>query len=328
LPRDHQELAVVVGACYVKMMRGIFWPVWVVVMTFAVPQAWAELPEVKSRAAVVIDAETGAELFAKSADQVRGIASTTKIFVAMVARKRGLKLDGWTAIARGDARLALGGARTRLEVGHSFRNRDLLRAMLMASDNRAPTALGRAVGLDPAQLVKAMNALAKELGLKHTRFTDPSGLHGNVSTAREMALALKVALKDSVLREVMATEQVEVRSKNGRVRIAYTSTNQPLLARRFRVLGGKTGFTTAAGYCFITAAEIGGRKVLMSFLGAQGKLTRFGDFQRVAQWLEAGAPGNVVKPGAKPEATSAAKPEVHARRSGAGHRGSGHAQRQ
>jgi len=65
--------------------------------------------------------------------------------------------------------------------------------MLIASDNRAPTALGRAVGLDADQLIAADEQVAKELHLKRTKFTDASGLRGNVSTAREMAIALRAA---------------------------------------------------------------------------------------------------------------------------------------
>src|SRR6476469_469680 len=93
-------------------------------------------PDVKSRTAIVIDRDTGAEIFGKDADEVRAIASTTKIFVALAVRKKGLDLDGWTEITKVDAHQARGGARTRLEVGEKYRNRDLLRAMLMASDNR------------------------------------------------------------------------------------------------------------------------------------------------------------------------------------------------
>jgi D-alanyl-D-alanine endopeptidase (penicillin-binding protein 7) len=242
-------------------------------------------PTVKSRAAVVLDAATGAELYAKHADEVRPIASTTKIFVAMAVRRKGLDLGGWTQINRVDAAEAKGGARTRLELGESFRNKDLLRAMLIASDNRAPTALGRAAGMDPDALVDAMNGVAKRLKLKHTHFTDPSGLHGNTSTAREMAIALRAALEDGVLREIMGEDHYQVRSKDG-LEIYYGTTNRPLAAKRFDVIGGKTGYTEKAGYCYITEARFDTKSVVMSFLGADEKQTRFADFDRVAEWLE------------------------------------------
>ncbi len=264
---------------------------WVVVGVLARPVLADDLPEVKSRSAVVIDAATGAEIFGKDADQVRAIASTTKIFVAMAVRKKGLDLDAWTAITKGDAHWARGGSRTRLDVGDRFTNRDLLRAMLMASDNRAPTALGRAAGMNPDELVVAMNGIAKDLHLKRTKFTDPNGLRGNVSTAREMALALHAALADDVLREIMGEDTAEVVAKGHRRGIGYATTNRPLVERRYDVIGGKTGYTEAAGYCFITAAKFGEREVVMSFLGADGKQTRFADFNRVAAWMDRGAPG-------------------------------------
>lgn len=269
---------------------------------------WADdLPDVKSKAVVVLDAESGAEIFGKGADDVRPIASTTKIFVAMAVRKHGLDLDGWTKISQIDAKEARGGARTRLDIGLAFRNRDLLRAMLMASDNRAPTALGRAAGLDPDELVAAMNRLAKELHLKKTRFTSPSGLHGNVSTAREMAIALKAALEDKLLREIMGDDFATIVSKDRYSRIGYGTTNQPLLAHKYDVIGGKTGFTEPAGYCYITAARFGTREIVMAFLGADAKQTRFTDFNRVAAWLDRGAPG------AKSEAKRSKRPATRGR---------------
>jgi D-alanyl-D-alanine endopeptidase (penicillin-binding protein 7) len=262
------------------------------VLCALVVPTWADdLPEVKSRSAVVIDVESGAEIFGKDADEIRPIASTTKIFVAMAVRKKGIDLNGWTEITRTDSRAAAGGSRTRLDIGEKFRNHDLLRAMLISSDNRAPTALGRAVGLDPDELVAAMNKLAKSLHLKRTKFTDTSGLRGNVSTAREMAIALRAALDDDVLREIMHTQWVEVIAKDGYPKLGYGSTNQPLIVKKHEVIGGKTGYTKPAGYCFITGAKFDGREVVMAFLGANEKLTRFGDFNRVASWMERGAPG-------------------------------------
>ena len=261
-------------------------------------RAERELPDVHSHSAVVVDADTATEIFAKDADEVRAIASTTKIFVALAVRRHGLDLDGWTQVTKEDARAARGGARTRLDVGQTFKNSDLLRAMLMASDNRAPTALGRAAGLSASELIAAMNDVAHDLGLKKTKFTDTSGLRGNVSTAREMALALRKVLTDDVLRDIMHTDEVTVKAKGG-YKVHYTNTNQALTAGRYNVIGGKTGYTKPAGYCLITEAEIAGRNVVMAFLGGDGKLTRFADFDRVAKWLDDGAPGATVKPSRK-----------------------------
>ena len=247
--------------------------------------AGSELPNVKSASAVVLDASTGDEIFSKDADEIRSIASTTKIFVAMAVRDHDLDLDGWTEITRADAHEARGGSRTRLPVGDRFRNADLLRAMLMASDNRAPTALARAAGMDRDELVTAMNKIAKRLKLKKTKFTDPTGLRGNVSTAREMAMALTSALADDVLRGIMADPAETIVAQGGKHQIDYSSTNLALIAKKYDVIGGKTGYTDAAGYCFVTGARFAGKEVVMAFLKADGKQTRFADFDRVAAWL-------------------------------------------
>ena len=250
-------------------------------------------PGLKSRNAVVLDAATGVELLGKAPDEIRPIASTTKIFVALAVRKAGLDLDGWTEILRADANLAKGGARTRLDIGQTFRNRDLLRAMLLSSDNRAPNALGRAVGLDTDGLVKAMNEVARDLALKKTRFTDPSGLRGNVSTARELALALRAVLEDPVLRQILSEQEAEVVSKSKYAKLRYRTTNQPLLDGKHRVLGGKTGYTRAAGYCFVSGAKAGEREVILAFLGAEQKAQRFVDFDRALRVVTSGAGGKL-----------------------------------
>lgn len=244
------------------------------------------MPNVQAAQAVVVDARTGSPLYGKGADQVAPIASTGKIFVAMVVRERGLDLDALTEITRVDHMYARGGARTRLELRHKFRNIDLLRAMLIASDNRAPTALARAVGLSPEQLVAAMNQTAVKLGLSATRFTDPTGLRGNVSTAREMALAFRAALADPVLADILGTREVTIRSTHSKpMNIYYRNTNIALHGERFRVFAGKTGYTKPAGYCLLVGAQVAGREVLMVFLGEDHERTRFGDFERVAEWM-------------------------------------------
>src|SRR5439155_8704612 len=126
------------------------------------------------------------ELVMKNADEVRPIASISKLMAALVVLDAKIDFEAITQITDSDRQIANGGARSRLNVGQSFTNRDLLHAALMASDNRAVPALGRAVGLNPRDLVGAMNAKAKELGMKSTRFEDPVGLNpGNSSTPRD-----------------------------------------------------------------------------------------------------------------------------------------------
>lgn len=263
----------------------------IVVVAWAAASAMASprLPEtaqLESPSVVILDAKTGDELFAKHADDPRAIASMTKIFAALVLRKHDLDLEAWTEITDVDAKTAEGGAGTRLLRGESFRNLDLLHAMLLVSDNRVPTALARSVKLSPSQLLDEMNALAQDLGLEHTKFIDVTGINGNQSTAREMAIALGVALQDRVLAKIMRTRYARIKSQSEAVTIDYKSTVVPLWTKGLKIRGGKTGTTDGAGHCMIIGAKIGDRDVLMAFLGGESDSSRFTDFAHAVHWLE------------------------------------------
>jgi serine-type D-Ala-D-Ala endopeptidase (penicillin-binding protein 7) len=247
------------------------------------------LPNIQAQAAVVVDLGGGAELFQKNPDEVRPIASISKLMAMMVVLDRKLDLDGATEILNDDKDVARGGARSRLPVGARFTNRDLLHAALMASDNRAVPALGRAVGLSPIEMAAAMNAKAAALGLAHTTFGDPTGLdERNRSTPREVAKMLGAALKVPLISEITKKAKYIAASVGGKrvLRVEYTNTDVIARGTKFEVLGGKTGYTDRAGYCLAIAARLNGkREVAMVFLGAHGKLTRFADFTRAAQWI-------------------------------------------
>lgn len=247
--------------------------------------AQAEPLALESPSVVVLDG-TGSEALAKHADDLRPIASMTKIFAAMVVRKRKLDLEGWTEITDDDAAAGEGGASTALLRRESFRNVDLLHAMLLVSDNRVPTALARAVGLSPAELLTEMNALARTLGLEHTRFEDVTGILGNRSTAREMAIAMRKTLEDPVLARIMRTRYARIRSRSEAVTIDYKSTVKPLWSKAHRVRAGKTGTTEGAGHCMLITADVDGVTYTMAFLGGTSANSRFLDFAKVARWLE------------------------------------------
>lgn len=259
----------------------------ILVLTGAI--AHAQPLALESPSVVVLDSG-GAALLDKHADSVRPIASLTKIFVALVLRKHRLDLDAWSEITDEDARLAEGGAGTRLLRGESFRNLDLLHAMLLVSDNRVPSALARSVLLSPAELLAEMNALAAKLGLDHTRFDDITGIAGNQSTARELAIAMQEALRDPVLARIMRTRYARITSKSEAVTIDYKSTVQPLWSKQYKVRGGKTGTTEGAGHCMLIGATIDGRDVTIAFMGGKSATSRFLDFAKVAHWLHAQMP--------------------------------------
>jgi D-alanyl-D-alanine carboxypeptidase len=244
--------------------------------------ARAESPESLQldAASVVVMDSTGGTVVDKHGDDVRPIASLTKIFVALVLRDRKLDLEGWSRIEGEDIVVAEGGARSALRRGETYRNLDLMHAMLLVSDNRVPTALARSVGLSPTELLDAMHATAARLGLEHTSFDDVTGILGNHSTAREMAIAMREVLADPVLARIMRTRRATIRTKNEARTIEYKST-VPLLWHGFAIRGGKTGTTETAGHCMLIGTELGGRDVTMAFLGGKTAGSRLRDFKKI-----------------------------------------------
>lgn len=266
------------------------------------------LPNVQALGALVVDLDSGQEIFSRKPDQVRAIASISKLAAAMVVMDRGLELEGLTTIKRVDLEVARGGAPSRLPEGMTLSNRDLLHAAMLGSDNRAVAALGRAVGLGSAAFAEAMTKKVAQLGLKHTRFREPTGLSPeNVSTPREIIALLKAAMAHPTLGPVLRRMEYDAHPVS-RGAIRYVNTHRPAHRSNSAVLGGKTGYNDQARYCLVLAARIDGRQYGMAFLGTEGKMTRFGDAARVADWLVVHKPRAL--PGAAPEGTALARNDL------------------
>lgn len=244
-------------------------------------------PNILSLGALVVDLESKQELFSRRADNPRAIASISKLAAALVVAERHIQLDELTTMKKVDVEVARGGAPSRLPEGMTLSNRDLLHAALLGSDNRAVSALGRAVGLNTAEFTNAMNRKVAALGLRATRFREPTGLSPeNVSTPREVLGMLAAAMGDPLLSPIVRKHEYDAHPV-GRPPIRYISTHRPAARANVQVLGGKTGFNDPARYCLVIAVRVDGRDYGMALLGTEGKLTRFGDVARVADWIVA-----------------------------------------
>lgn len=245
-------------------------------------------PKLTAQAVLVLHNTSGKTLLARNAHESRPIASLTKLVATLVVRSKSLDLKAGTTIERDDHKVALGGCRTRLEMRWTYRNEDLLHAALMASDNRAVSALGRAVKLSANALVQGMNEYVRAMGLTKTHFRGPVGIdHGNKSTAWEMARIVRRASKDEVLSTIMAKAQKRVKPMRGYLAIHYRNTNAMVgRTKTARFLASKTGFNDAADYCLAAVAEfprIG--PVTFVLLGSKSKAWRTRDTRRVIEWV-------------------------------------------
>lgn len=254
-----------------------------------------------SRSVMVYDAETGEALFAKNADQAAPIASITKLMTAAVVLSSGINLQQRVAITSDDVdRLKNSGS--RVSVGSVFTRDELLHLALIASDNRAAHALARTFpkGGKP-EFVRRMNSLARDLGLRHTRFVEPTGLSSqNRSTAEELAvMADKLGERYPEIREISAQRHFEaatkvtLKKKRGRSRavirqVGFNNTNRLVRDGNWDIGLSKTGYIKEAGYCLVMRATVAGRDTVLVLLDAAGSYARARDAQLIRRWLESG----------------------------------------
>jgi serine-type D-Ala-D-Ala endopeptidase (penicillin-binding protein 7) len=250
------------------------------------PAPW---PEVKSNAALVLDATEGRTIYAKNENQISAIASITKLMTAMVVLDTGQPLDELVQIGRADVD-TLKGTGSRLRIGSTYTRRDLLHMALMSSENRAASALGRAHPGGLEAFVERMNARAVELGMHKTRFVDPTGLSaGNVSTAEDLAVLVKASLDYELIREFSTTPSAEVQAMDSGQVLGFNNSNGLVRSAEWRIDLSKTGYISEAGRCLVMHATIATRPVIIVLLDSWGLYTRIGDANRIKRWMEGGA---------------------------------------
>jgi D-alanyl-D-alanine endopeptidase (penicillin-binding protein 7) len=245
--------------------------------------------DLKSSSALVFDASDGRALYAKNVDQVTPIASITKLMTAIVVLDAGLSLDEPIRIERADVDM-LKHTGSRLRIGSAFTRRDLLHLALMSSENRAASALGRNFPGGIEEFVTQMNARAAELGMRSSRFVEPTGLsHGNVSTAEDLALLVQASVDYSLIREFSTTRNAQIHTADAKQMLGFGNSNGLVSSRQWQIDVSKTGYISESGLCLVMQARINDRPVIIVLLDSWGKYTRIGDANRIKTWLENGA---------------------------------------
>jgi D-alanyl-D-alanine endopeptidase (penicillin-binding protein 7) len=240
--------------------------------------------DLKSSVAYVIDQDTNEVLVSKNDQAVLPIASITKLMTGVVISEAKLSMDESITITQDDVDTEKGSS-SRLKVGTTLTRGELLHLSLMASENRAAHALGRTYPGGLQAFVDLMNAKAAALGMRDTRYIEPTGLSSkNQSSAKDLATLVSLAYQDPILRELSTSpsHQVEV----GKHTLNYKTTNRLIKNPNWDIGLQKTGYISEAGQCLVMQAKIAGRKLIMVFLDSAGKLSRIADAERVRKWVE------------------------------------------
>lgn len=228
-------------------------------------------------------ASDGTILWRRAADVQVPMASTTKVMTALVVLGVGNPSD--QIVVSGNAAYT-DGSTAELAEGDVLTMEQLLYAMMLPSGNDAATALAEHYGGgDIGAFVSLMNSKASELGMSSTHFSSPSGLSDddNYTTAFDYLKLVKSAMSNDLFRQVVAATEYTYHSTARDYDVTVYTTDE-LLWSYEGALGVKTGFTDAAGYCFIGAASRGGVELYSVVFHSADEWSRFSDTMALMDW--------------------------------------------
>jgi D-alanyl-D-alanine carboxypeptidase (penicillin-binding protein 5/6) len=267
---------------------------------FVAPVAQAAAPKAPSivaKGGFLMDAASGRTYFGKYADTRLSTGSTTKIMTArVVLATKGINLDSKVTIqkAYSDYIVSKGASSARLIVGDKVSVRQLLYGLMLPSGCDAAYALADKVGTGSTRAARVksfigkMNATAKSLGMKNTRFDSFDGISNgsNYSTPRDLSKLAVAALKNNNFKAIVKTRSTtqRVTTKNGGYRnMSWTNTNK-LLGSYSGAIGVKTGSGAQAKYCLVFAATRGKRTVVGTVLASTNEVNRTADAKKIMDY--------------------------------------------
>lgn len=237
-----------------------------VLLPFA-PKAYAvSLAGLSAKAAILIDAQTGTVIAEKNEKQRLPMASTTKIMSALLLLESG-DLD--TQFKVDNNAIMVEGSSMGLCEDDIVTKRALCYGMLLPSGNDAANQTAVMLAGSTEKFAEMMNDRAKKIDLEDTNFVTPSGLHdeNHYSTAYDMAVLTREALKNEDFREICGTKRAKLKFGNPPYERWLVNTNK-LLTMYDGCIGVKTGFTDEAGRCLVSAAEKNGVTLICVTLNA------------------------------------------------------------
>lgn len=247
------------------------------------PEAKKKTPDVGAESALLIEAKTGKVLYEKNANSKIYPASTTKILTALLAIE---KLDMKKHVIIPSNMGPADGSAMYLLPGERFTVKELLQGLMVKSANDAAVILAKEISGDVNTFSKLMNEKAKELGCKNTHFINPNGLHedDHYTTAADMALIAREAMKSELFRELVSTVRVTFDETHQTPEKRYfLNTNRFLwddskiiidneyIPIHYSVVNGiKTGYTPEAKNCLVSSGKKNGIELIALVYRAEG----------------------------------------------------------
>ncbi len=267
-------------------------------------RGWNPQPEIAALSAVLMNPATGETLFAKEPHLRLPPASTTKVLTALVVLERlGLNDRLWVSPQAASAPPS----RIGLRAGEAVATQDLLYGLMLKSGNDAAEALAEAAGGSVYGFAELMNAKAWQIGARNSHFMNPHGLPNDdhYSTAYDLALIFRQAMKDPMFADIVRTRSAALRieseqSPYGDWRMVPVVNHNRLLSSYEGTLGGKTGFTLKARRCFVGEVDRGGVRLIVAILNSPNSSALWNDARALLDYGFA-RNGLALPPPAQPE---------------------------
>ena len=217
-------------------------------------------PDINAESALLIDNKTNKVLYSKDMNRKMFPASTTKILTAILVLENHSLDEKVTASYNAVMTIPSGYSTASIQIDEVLTVEQLLELLLVHSANDAANVLAEYTGGSIDSFVAMMNTKINELGLSDTHFTNPYGLQDNnhYTTAHDLAIIMKYCLKNDDFRKIAGQASCAIPSTNKSEPRKYSSTNELLIAGNSNyypnLIAGKTGYTSEAGECLVSAA--------------------------------------------------------------------------
>lgn len=222
-------------------------------ITVSVPLASAEV-SISAEAAVLYCPDNGKIYYSKNENKRMRPASTTKLMTAWLTLEYASKHN---KKVRFTEEMSAEGSSMYLKFGEVVTLKDLAAGLLMCSGNDAANAAAISIAGSKEKFASLMNSRARKIGMNHTHFVTPSGLDDDdhYSTAADLAVLMSNALKNPDFAQLCGKKSASVHFVKPKSKVSSYANHNRLLSLFPDCIGGKTGYTMAAGRCLVTAAK-------------------------------------------------------------------------
>lgn len=226
-----------------------------------------------SEAGILIDSKTGKILYGKNENVKMFPASTTKILTAIITIENCNLSDKVTASREAIISIPPGYSNAEIQPNDTISVQDLLNVFLIHSANEAGYILAEHISGSIENFANLMNEKAKEIGCTNTHFTNPSGIHNenHYSTAYDMSLIAQYCMKNETFRKVVSTPYITFSPSEGKQLKFYNTNDLIINTSKYYykyAIGIKTGYTSQAKNCLISASSKDGLELIAVILGA------------------------------------------------------------